>query len=66
MYAFEKVFEVYVLMSDLERLCPGGLGKALLGFLMAEILSLAIIFACIVSIVAFPHGSRHQVLAKPD
>lgn len=43
MYAMEKVFEVYILLSDLERLCPGDLGKALVAFELTEILSVAYI-----------------------
>lgn len=46
MYAMEKVFEEYILLSDLERLIPGDLGKALVGFQMTEILSVVFILAC--------------------
>lgn len=48
MYAIEKVFEEYILLSDLERLCPGDLGKALVAFQLAEIMSVAFILACFV------------------
>lgn len=44
-YAMEKAFEVCVLLSDVERLCAGGLGKALLALLLVEISSLAFILA---------------------
>lgn len=47
-YAMEKTFEVYILLSDLDRLCPGDLGKALVGFQLTEILSVALILACVV------------------
>lgn len=43
MYATVKVFEVLILLSDLGRLCPGGLGKALVAFLLVEITSVAFI-----------------------
>lgn len=46
MYAMEKIFEVYILLSDLERLCPGDLGKALVGFQSTEILSVIVILVC--------------------
>lgn len=42
----EKVFEVYILLSDPERLCSGDLGKALVVFQMAEMLSVTFILAC--------------------
>lgn len=35
----QKVFEVCILLSDLQPLCPGDLGKALVAFQVAKVLS---------------------------
>lgn len=43
LYAIEKVFEVYILLSDLDRLCPGDLGTSLVVLQMLEIASVLVI-----------------------
>lgn len=50
MYAMQQCFEVYVLLSNLERLCPGVIGKALIAFLCFEVLSVAIVVAALISV----------------
>lgn len=50
MYAMKKrcFRSIYILLSDLERLCPGDRAKALVAFQLTEILSVAFILVCIV------------------
>lgn len=48
LYVSIKVFEVYVLLSDTERLCSGAFGKALVGLQLSEILSVTAFAAAIV------------------
>eukprot|EP00752_Nemacystus_decipiens_P011561 g10266.t1 len=36
LYAMQKSFEVFVLLSNVERLCPGVIGRALIAFLCFE------------------------------
>lgn len=50
LYAMQKCFEVSVLVSNLDRLCPGAIGKALIAFLCFEVLSVAIVVAALISV----------------
>lgn len=51
MYGMEKVFEVFILFSDIDRLCPSDLGKSLIAFQAVEILSVIIIVFVLVSVL---------------
>lgn len=51
LYATQKIFEVYVLMSSVDRLCPGVLGKALVAFLSVEVVSVFLVVAALCSVV---------------
>eukprot|EP00903_Cladosiphon_okamuranus_P015298 g14133.t1 len=48
LYAMQKCFGVYLLLSDLNRLCPGVIGKALVAFLCFEVLSVAIVVMALI------------------
>lgn len=50
LYAMQKCFVVYVLLSNLERLCPNVLGKALIAFLCLEVVSVAIGVVALISV----------------
>ena len=42
MYAMEKAFEVYIILSDVDRLITGDLGWWLVGFQVVDILSITV------------------------
>lgn len=47
LYISIKVFEVYVLLSDPERLCSSAFGKALVGLQLSEVVSIAAFVAAL-------------------
>lgn len=50
LYAGQKCFEVYFLLSNIERLCPHTIGKALIAFLCFEVVSVAIVVVALITV----------------
>ena len=51
LYATQKVFEVFVLLSNADRLCPDLLGKALVALLSVEAVSVVLVVVALCSVV---------------